>query len=122
MTTIHLPPASAVLAVGVDLMTDPVSQRGHGSIKALRSDLGTRHLEVATKPDLSGRTYSRRQSNRTACLGKIATNSQICASSAWTNSPPREGRSCGVAMWLLAYVMYYYVMPRTGDRTHVTAR
>ena len=54
LTTIHLPPASAVLAVGVDLMTDPVSQRGHGSIKALRSDLGTRHLEVATKPDLSG--------------------------------------------------------------------
>ena len=77
MTTSHLPTASVVLAVGVDLMTDLVSQRGHVSTKALRSDLGTRHLEVATKPDLSGRTSWRRQSRRTADLRLIATNSQI---------------------------------------------
>ena len=49
MTTIHHPPASAVLVVGVDLMTDLVPQRGHVSTNSLRSDLGTRHLEVATK-------------------------------------------------------------------------
>ena len=90
MTTSHLPTASVVLAVGVDLMTDLVSQRGHVSTKALRSDLGTRHLEVATKPDLSGRTSWRRQSRRTADLRLIATNSQIWASSAWTNPSKME--------------------------------
>ena len=47
------------------------------------------------KPDLSGRTCSRRQSRRTADLRLIATNSQIWASSAWTN--PAGGRM----MWLV---------------------
>eukprot|EP00966_Prymnesium_polylepis_P232681 5381523-Prymnesium_polylepis.1 len=79
LTTIHLPVASSALAVGVDLMTEPVLQRGHISTNALRQDLGTRHLQVLTSPDLSGRTCSRRQSRRTACLRLIATNPQISA-------------------------------------------
>ena len=62
LTTIHLRPASVVLAVGVDLMTEPVLQRGHVLTRALRQDLGTRHLQVLTSPDLSGRTCSRRHS------------------------------------------------------------
>ena len=42
--------------------------------------------------DLSGRTCWRRQSRRTACLGKNATISQIWLSSAWTK--PRSGIHC----------------------------
>ena len=71
-------PASAVLAVGVDLMTDPVSQRGHFSTKALRSALGVRQLERTTKPDLSERADVLATAVPTdRDLRLIATNSQI---------------------------------------------
>ena len=52
-------------------------QRDHVSKSGLASDLGRAHLRVTGRMDLSGWTSWRRQSVRTACLGKIATNSQI---------------------------------------------
>ena len=69
----------------------PVLQREHVSRRGLASDLGRAHLRVTGQMDLSGRTSWRRQSRRTACLGKNATISQICASSAWTK-PLLEAR------------------------------
>eukprot|EP00966_Prymnesium_polylepis_P315921 7299152-Prymnesium_polylepis.1 len=68
------------------------------STKALRQDLGTRHLQVVTSPDLSGRTSWRRQSRTTEDLRLCATKSQIWLSSAWTK--PAARFAFAFALWL----------------------
>ena len=70
-----------MLAVGVDLMTEPVLQREHISINELfvsstvktsARAISRRHLQVLTSPDLSGRMSCRLQAQRTADLRLIS--------------------------------------------------
>eukprot|EP00966_Prymnesium_polylepis_P224253 5187675-Prymnesium_polylepis.1 len=68
-------------------------QREHMSTKALRQDLGTRHLQILTSPDLSGRTSWRRQSRTTADLSdKVSDLAQFRVDQA-SRAPAPPGRA-----------------------------
>ena len=76
-----------------------------------------RHLERTTKPDLSGRTSWRQQSRRTGDLRFIATNSQICASSAsGPTQPAHYGYVCACGLRGLHSIRYapHVLLPSCG--------